>query len=52
MNIFLSELYKVWGKKAAWGFLLLLGMLNVAALFLCGTAKGLFVSTAGVSCFV
>lgn len=40
MNIFLSELYKVWGKKAVWGFLLLLGMLNVAALFYVEQQKG------------
>lgn len=40
MNTFLNEFYKVWGKKAILGLLILLGILNVAAMFYTESQKG------------
>lgn len=40
MNTFLSEFYKVWGKKTILLLLLLLGVLNVTAMFYAENQKG------------
>ena len=40
MNTFLNEFYKVWGKKTILGLLILLGILNVAAMFYVESQKG------------
>ncbi|MBR2407800.1 MAG: hypothetical protein IKB07_02470 [Lachnospiraceae bacterium] len=40
MNIFLNEFYKVWGKKTILGLLILLGILNVVAMFYAESQKG------------
>lgn len=40
MNTFLNEFYKVWGKKSILGLLILLGILNVVAMFYVESQKG------------